>query len=72
LIYFFTLNGDGVVKSRKILFSVIPAKAGHVVTRSEASALSSKFNAFWMPDQVRHDDFGTFYDFINGYEPANN
>ena len=21
---------------------------------------SSKFNMFWMPDQVRHDDAGTF------------
>ena len=27
---------------------------------------SSKFNYFWMPDQVRHDGFGTFYEFING------
>ncbi|MBC8199576.1 MAG: hypothetical protein ISS67_02480 [Desulfobacterales bacterium] len=33
--------------------AVIPAKAGHVVTRSEASALSRKIR--WMPDQVRHD-----------------
>jgi hypothetical protein len=26
---------------------------------------SSKFNAFWMPDQVRHDDFETFYGIVN-------
>jgi hypothetical protein len=26
---------------------------------------SSKFNYFWMPDQARHDGFGTFYEFIN-------
>ena len=26
---------------------------------------SSKFNAFWMPDQVRHDDFETFYEIVN-------
>ncbi|MEA1946268.1 MAG: hypothetical protein U9N83_03075, partial [Thermodesulfobacteriota bacterium] len=26
---------------------------------------SSKFNGFWMPDQVRHDGFGTFYETIN-------
>ncbi len=32
--------------------------------RSEAFWLSSKFNAFWMPDQVRHDDLGTFYEAI--------
>jgi hypothetical protein len=25
---------------------------------------SSKFNAFWMPDQVRHDDFETFYEAV--------
>jgi len=26
---------------------------------------SSKFNYFWMPDQVRHDGFGTFYEIVN-------
>jgi hypothetical protein len=26
---------------------------------------SSKFNYFWMPDQVRHDGFGTFYEGIS-------
>jgi hypothetical protein len=26
---------------------------------------SSKFNRFWMPDQVRHDDWRTFYEFVN-------
>ena len=25
---------------------------------------SSNFNYFWMPDQVRHDGFGTFYEAI--------
>jgi len=25
---------------------------------------SSKFNYFWMSDQVRHDSFGTFYETI--------
>jgi len=37
---------------------------------------SSKFNAFWMPvgdpvisgDQVRHDDFETFYEFVIIYD----
>jgi len=27
----------------------------------------SEFNMFWMPDQVRHDDFETFYKFIMLY-----
>jgi len=26
---------------------------------------SSDINKFWMPDQVRHDDFGTFYETVN-------
>jgi len=25
---------------------------------------SSKSNYFWMPDQVRHDGFGTFYETV--------
>ena len=25
---------------------------------------SREFNRFWMPDQVRHDDSGTFYEII--------
>jgi len=29
---------------------------------------SSKSNYFWMPDQVRHDGFGAFYEIINVYE----
>jgi hypothetical protein len=49
-----TKKFDKLVKSRKVLFSVIPAKV-------RQSALADKFNAFWMPDQVRHDDFETFY-----------
>ncbi|MFH1489848.1 MAG: hypothetical protein ABII06_13180 [Pseudomonadota bacterium] len=26
---------------------------------------TSKFNTFWMPDPVRHDDFETFYESVN-------
>jgi hypothetical protein len=26
---------------------------------------SSEFNKFWMPDQVRHDGFETFYEHVN-------
>jgi len=52
---------DGFVKSRKVLFSVIPVKAGHVV---KLFALSSNFNAFRMPDQVRHDNFEAFYEVV--------
>ena len=50
----FLHNYDGFVKSRESLENVIPAKAG-----------ISKFNYFWMPDQVRHDGFGTFYEIVN-------
>jgi hypothetical protein len=32
--------------------------------RSEALALSSHFNVFWIPDQVRHDGAATFYESI--------
>ena len=35
--------------------NVIPAP--HLV-RDKLQPESSKFKAFWMPDQVRHDDFG--------------
>ena len=42
-------------------FSVIPAP--HIV-RDKLQPESSNFNVFWMPDQVRHDDFETFYEFI--------
>ncbi len=38
--YFILLNNNAFVKSRKHTFFVIPAKAGHVVTRSEAKALT--------------------------------
>jgi hypothetical protein len=37
---------------------VIPAK---LVLDSIREPESRKFNVFWMPDQVRHDDFETFY-----------
>jgi len=33
---------------------------------------SSKFNYFWMPDQVRHDGFETFYEIIKKKESAKN
>ena len=33
--------------------------------RSEALALSSHFDKFWMPDQVRHGESSTFDEFIN-------
>jgi hypothetical protein len=45
-----------------MLFSVIPAP--HQV-RDKLQPESSNFNAFWMPDQVRHDDFETFYRIVN-------
>ena len=44
---------DELVKSRK-----------HTFLSFRRKPESSKFNAFWMPDQVRHDDFETFYDAI--------
>jgi len=52
---------DELVKSRKFLLNVIPAKAGHVVKHQRSS---SNFGTFWMPDQVRHDELGTFYEII--------
>jgi hypothetical protein len=33
--------------------------------RTEALALSIKFNGSWMPDQVRHDYSRIFYETIN-------
>ena len=39
--------------------------SGESRARSEALALSSNLNMHWMPDQVRHDDPGTFYETIN-------
>ena len=38
--------------------------SGESRARSEALALSINFNMFWMPDQGRHDDLGTFYETI--------
>jgi len=32
--------------------------------RDELQPESSKFNGFWMPDQVRHDGFEAFYEFM--------
>ena len=46
---------DELVISRKSLENVIPARPPQ----------SSKSNYFWMPDQVRHDGFGTFYELID-------
>ena len=31
---------------------------------------SSKINKFWIPDQVRHDEQGTFYETAGSREPA--
>ncbi|BBO75046.1 hypothetical protein DSCW_24630 [Desulfosarcina widdelii] len=56
------VNNDETVKVRSSHHFVIPAQAG---ARSEALALSSLFNTFWMPDQVRHDESGTFYETAN-------
>ena len=47
---------DELVKSQKSTLFVIPAKA--------KQRESSNFNRFWMPDQVRHDGFWTFYESI--------
>jgi len=48
------LNLDGLVKSQN--FNLASFRR-----RPE----SSVFNMFWMPDQVRHDESGTFYETIN-------
>jgi hypothetical protein len=40
---------DGFVQCLKSLYSVIPGRSP-----------SSIFIMFWMPDQVRHDEFGLF------------
>ena len=47
-------------KSKSSLFR----HSGESRARSEALALSSLSNKFWMPDQVRHDDFETFYEIV--------
>ena len=54
-------NTDKLVKVQIPIFR----HSGESRARSETLALSSQFNMFWMPDQVRHDDAGTFYEFIN-------
>jgi len=55
-------NFDGLVKSPDFSFFVIPAPDR---VRGKLQRESSDFNNFWMPDQVRHDAPGAFYDFIN-------
>jgi len=50
---YFTQKIDGYVNSRNM-----PDRS------FRRTPESSKFNTFWMPDQVRHDGFGTFYEFI--------
>jgi len=47
-------NLDASVKSRKPPFSSFRRKPE-----------SSKFKNFWIPDQIRYDGFGTFYDNAN-------
>jgi hypothetical protein len=53
---------DGLAKIKPLPTNVIPAP--HLV-RDNLQPESSKFKAFWMPDQVRHDDFGFKYGTIN-------
>jgi hypothetical protein len=48
---------DELAKSKFFRFDVIPANPG---SRPGQAPESSKFNEFWMPDQVRHDDSGLF------------
>jgi hypothetical protein len=45
------------------IFSKIPLKrhSGEGRARSEALVLSINFRMLWMPNQVRHDELGTFY-----------
>jgi len=50
---------DGLVKSQKVPIFAIPAK---VLTKL-GLAECNNFNTFWMPDRVRHDGFGTSYQF---------
>ncbi|MEA3429150.1 MAG: RsmD family RNA methyltransferase [Thermodesulfobacteriota bacterium] len=70
------IKSDKLVKSQKKPFpsfrSRIKCGINCSRARSEALALSSKFNKFWMPDQVRHDVFGTFYDAIKSDRAAFN
>ena len=51
-------KGDGLVKSRKILFSVIPAKAGIQCTQYVFDAGSGLLRTGY---GVRYDDSETFY-----------
>jgi len=37
----------------------------HLISSFRQKPESSKFDRFWMPDQVRHDGFGTFYETVN-------
>ncbi|MEA3417324.1 MAG: RsmD family RNA methyltransferase [Thermodesulfobacteriota bacterium] len=55
------IKSDKLVKSQKIPFPSFRRKPE-----------SSKFNKVWMPDQVRHDVFGTFYDAIKSDKAAFN
>ena len=55
-------NVKSTRKSQKIPFLVIPAP--HQV-RDKLQPESSKFNNFWMPDQVWPDGSRTFYEFNN-------
>jgi hypothetical protein len=42
------------------MLSVIPAVSLLTTCRDRLKPESSGFNAFWMPDQVRHDSNDTF------------
>ena len=45
-----------MMNSQKVNFSVFQS--------FRRTPESSNFNMFWMPDQVRHDDSGTFYETV--------
>src|SRR4030042_4633501 len=56
---------------RLLGLGIIPEEDFHLPDRACSQAHSfrrkpesSKFNMLWMPDQVRHDDFRTFYELL--------
>jgi hypothetical protein len=60
-------TNDEIAERRFARFSVIPANPGSSPGRKPES---SKFNLFWMPDQVRHDDSWTSCEVISNDEPT--
>ena len=51
---------DKLVKSRKMPFSVIPSR---IVVRDDGQAGIQRY--YWMPDQVRHDQYRLFSRQVN-------